>query len=125
MQVVFAWIFLFIFVVWGSYQPIKSDVVNAKAEFIQNEVQTAIQQAKIKGYFSGADLQSIQLDVANHLGYPTSDVAVSGTTTPQTRGQEIALHITIPTTLNFMHFSWINDEMDITRGATAESELLQ
>ncbi|QSO50143.1 hypothetical protein [Alicyclobacillus mengziensis] len=106
------------------FLPVMATVNNAKSFYVNSQALTAIEQAKIKGYLTTTDLTTIQDQTAQGLGYPTSLVSVSGTTTPQTRGNTLYLTIQVPSELSFVNLNLPNN---ITIGAseTAASEALQ
>ncbi|MCL6441882.1 MAG: hypothetical protein K6T83_00205 [Alicyclobacillus sp.] len=108
-----------------NYQPYMDAINGARLQYLQTAVNTAISEAKIKGYFTSTDLQNIKSDVAQTLGYPTQDVVVSGTTTPMTRGEPIELSVSIPTHINLFSLSPAANEAILTAHESADSEALQ
>jgi hypothetical protein len=108
-----------------AYQPLMDQVNEARGMMLESEVHVALEQGKIKGYFTTADLQNIQNTVATALGYPPSWVSVQGTTTPQTRGNLISLRISVPTQLTFLNLTHANNTLQLSRSGTAMSEALQ
>lgn len=116
---------LYFGIVSWNYQPYMDVVNGARQQFLQSVVHTAISEAKIKGYFSTADLQSIQSDVEQSIGYPASDVNVSGTTTFTMRGNPIQLSVSIPTTISMFSMSPATNTATLRAGETADSEALQ
>jgi hypothetical protein len=107
-----------------TYQPVMDQVNEAKDMYLQNTVQTALQEAAVKGYFTPVDLSTLQSDVANGLGYPVSEVFVQGTTLLTPRGEPLSLKISIPTQLTFLNLGGGDNHMELTAQATAMSEAL-
>ncbi|MCF8568144.1 hypothetical protein LLE49_25805 [Alicyclobacillus tolerans] len=107
-----------------SYQPDMDQVNEARSLYLENVVHTSLAYAQIKGYFSSTDIQSLQNQVANALGYPAGDVTVTATETLQTRGEPITLTISIPTRLAFFNLVPATNHATITRSETAASEAI-
>ncbi|SFV03713.1 hypothetical protein [Alicyclobacillus macrosporangiidus] len=125
MRSVIVFILLLPMFFYFAYQPLMDQLNEARGMLLETEVHVALEQAKIKGYFTEADLENIQNTVAQHLGYPPSWVYVQGTTTPQTRGSLITLSISVPTKLTFLHLTPDSNTITLSRSATAMSEALQ
>ncbi|KPV42690.1 hypothetical protein [Alicyclobacillus ferrooxydans] len=125
MRDLIAAILLSIFLYFFAWQPFQDELNANKSLLIQNIVHNSLSQASVTtGYFTTSDLLSIQAEVANDLGYPTSEVTVIGTTTPQTRGGLLSLTISVPTSLTFVHIP-STEVVPITQSETAMSEVLQ
>lgn len=117
-------ILLYFGILSWNYQPYMDVINGARLQYIQSVVNTALSEAKIKGYFSTTDLQTIQSDVADTLGYPAGDVTVTGTTTYTTRGTPIQLAVQIPTTINMFTMSPSTNSAVLRSSQTADSEAL-
>lgn len=107
-----------------SYQPEMDQVNEARSLYLENVVHTSLAYAQIKGYFSTTDIQSLQNQIANALGYPVSEVNISATETPQTRGTPITLTVSIPTRIAFFNLVPTTNHATITRSETASSEAI-
>lgn len=114
-----------VFYFYFLFQPQMDQINSDRGLLIENVVHSALQQAALKGYFSSTDLQTIQNAVGTDLGYPTSDVQVTGTTTPQTRGNFIELSISVPTSIDLINLNGSNNKTLITRTEYAASDALQ
>jgi hypothetical protein len=86
-------------------------------------VYTALSEAKIKGDFTSSDLENIQNTVAQTLGYPASEVSVSGTTVLTLYGSPMSLTITIPSQISLFSDGSSNAVM-LTATETVDSEAL-
>ena len=118
-------VLLFFGVLTWNYQPYMDVVNGARDQYLQTVAYTAISEAKIKGYFTDSDLANIQQTVATGIGYPVSDVIVSGTTTPAARGTPIDLNIAIPSTISLFTVSPSTNSVTLAVHETADSEALQ
>ena len=118
-------VLLFFGILTWNYQPYMDVINGARIQVLQADVNTAISEAKIKGYFTSSDLQTIQDTVAQSLGYPTQDVVVTGTTTPTTRGNPMSLSVSVPTHINLFSMNPSTNTAVLTGRATAGSEALQ
>jgi peptidoglycan hydrolase-like protein with peptidoglycan-binding domain len=121
---ILAFLLLFPLFTYFTWQPVQTEVNNAKIVHVDAIVHTALSEAKIKGYFSPEDLQTIQQTVAEDLGYPEGAVSVQGTQTPQTRGQPVSLTVTIPLRLQFLNIYGANNTQMYTHTETQMSEAL-
>lgn len=117
-------ILLYFGIISWNYQPYMDVINGARLQYIQSVVNTALSEAKIKGYFSTTDLQAIQSSVAQTLGYPTGDVTVTGTTTYTVRGTPILLTVEVPTTINMFTMSPSTNSAVLRSSETADSEAL-
>ena len=117
-------ILLYFGILSWNYQPYMDVVNGARTQYIQAVVNTAISEAKIKGYFSSTDLTTIQTNVSQALGYPTGDVMVTGTTTFMARGTPIQLTVEIPTTISMFTMSPSSNSAVLRASETADSEAL-
>lgn len=115
---------LFFLVMSWNYQPYMDAINGARLQYIQAEANTAIDEGKIKGYFSSSDLQTITQDVSSVLGYPVADVSVSGTQAPQTFGNPVWIKISIPTHLNMFSMASSTNTTTLVGSAVANSEAL-
>ncbi|EJY57290.1 hypothetical protein URH17368_0013 [Alicyclobacillus hesperidum URH17-3-68] len=115
---------MFFFILSWNYQPYMDVINGARLEYLQAVAETAISEAKIKGYFSATDLSNIQQAVATHLGYPNSEVQVQGTTLPTTRGNSIDIQISIPTHINLFSMAPASNQATLTAYESADSEAL-
>ncbi|MCL6599572.1 MAG: hypothetical protein K6T81_12645 [Alicyclobacillus macrosporangiidus] len=117
-------VLLYFGILTWNYQPYMDVINGARLQYLQSVVHTAISEAKIKGYFTSTDLQTIQQNVAQALGYPTGNVFVSGTTTPTTRGTPIELTVSVPTRINLFSLSPSTNHAMLTAHESADSEAL-
>ena len=117
-------ILLYFGILSWNYQPYMDVVNGARTQYIQAVVNTAISEAKIKGYFSSTDLTTIQTNISQALGYPTGDVMVTGTTTFMARGTPIQLTVEIPTTISMFTMSPSSNSAVLRASETADSEAL-
>ena len=124
MREVIVIVLLYFGILSWNYQPYMDAINGARLQYLQTTVYTALSEAKIKGYFTSADLQTIQLNIATTLGYPSGDVTVTGTTTPTTRGEPVALTVSIPSHLNLFSMSPSSNTVQLTASETADSEAL-
>lgn len=118
-------VLLFVGILSWNYQPYMDEINGIREQYIQTVATTAISEAKIKGYFTSSDLTTIQSDVANELGYPTSQVVVTGTTTPMNRGQAIQLSISLPSRISLFGPSSSTNQVVLQANVSADSEALQ
>ncbi len=109
--------------VW-NYQPYMDIINGARLQYLQTVVYTGLAEGKIQGDFTSSNLLDIQNNVAQTLGYPVSDVVVSGTTTFTLRGQPMELSISVPSSLNLFSLSPSTNKVDLTAQETADSEAL-
>jgi predicted metal-binding membrane protein len=106
-----------------SYQPYMDMINGMREEYLQSAVYTALSEAKIKGDFTSSDLENIQNTVAQTLGYPASEVSVSGTTVLTLYGSPMSLTITIPSQISLFSDGSSNAVM-LTATETVDSEAL-
>ncbi|WP_258112154.1 hypothetical protein [Alicyclobacillus sp. SP_1] len=106
-----------------SYQPYMDMINGMREEYLQSAVYTALSEAKIKGDFTSSDLENIQNTVAQTLGYPASEVSVSGTTVLALYGSPMSLTITIPSQISLFSGGSSNAVM-LTATETVDSEAL-
>lgn len=116
-------VLLSLVVLTWSYQPYMDMINGLREEYLQSAVYTALSEAKIKGDFTSSDLENIQNTVAQTLGYPASEVAVSGTTVLALYGSPMFLTITIPSQISLFSGGSSNAVM-LTATETVDSEAL-
>lgn len=115
---------LFFAILSWNYQPYMDEINGVREQYIQTVANTAISEAKIKGYFTSSDLTNIQDTVADHLGYPAQEITVSGTTILMTRGEPINLSISLPSIVNLFSVSPSTNHVTLAANASADSEAL-
>lgn len=123
MRTLIGFLFGFLLMVYFGFLPLGTRVVAYKHDVIDNIGYTAVQEAKMKGYFSQADISSIKQTVANAIGYPVSDVNVQATTTFTPYNATMIINISIPTHLSLISLG-NNTTTTITAGHSARSEAL-
>jgi len=114
---------MFLFLIYFAFQPLASHLTAEKSLVIDTYQQDALAEAKIKGYFTATDLQKIQQQIAMALSYSTTNVTVSGTTTPTPRGQLISLTVEAPAYFTFYTVTG-NNQVLLGGTKTAASEAL-
>ncbi|WP_436664454.1 hypothetical protein ACOALA_20705 (plasmid) [Alicyclobacillus acidoterrestris] len=107
-----------------NYQPYMDEINGVREQYLQTVVNTALSEAKIKGYFTSSDLTTIQSDVAQHLGYPSGDVEVTGTTTPMSRGEELDLSVSIPSQISLFTLAPSTNQVTLRATGSADSEAI-
>lgn len=121
MRQIIVFLFMLLLMLFQWFQPFWSQIFVNKQNIANALVNTTINQSIITGYVTPTQIQNLKQEYSNLTGTFTSDIAITGTFTPESEGNTVALTLSAPAGALYVFAIFGNPHPSIVATATATS----